>query len=471
MVPMAGFVGRREELSRLSGALDSVVRDGSGRFLTVRGPRQVGKSTLLQQFCDRVEVPTVFFAAARGASPEEERGELVRVLAESELPAADRFVGVTFDGWDPLLRQLAAAVEGPAVVVIDELPWLLEGDPSFEGRLQRIWDTALRTRPILLVAVGSDLSIMEAIASHDRPLFGRVAEMVVNPLTPSDVATLTGLSDPAEALDAYLVTGGYPRILLDWPEGWSWRAAITAMMADATSALVVVGERILNGAFPVELQARAVLEVLGRGASAVSWRTLQDACGLNEGSLTRSMNTLIDDLRLVERRRPLAGKRSRLTRFDIIDPYLRFWLTFVGPSMEMVLRGRGDQVAGLIASRWRTYAGHAIEPLVRSTLERSLPMDQLGAATFVGSWWDRHDEVDLVAAAAPSGPADPLALGSIKWREDRPFGRSDALDLVSMRAVVPGAAAARLVGVSRTGFDPGLGLDLAWTPEDLLAPR
>ena len=72
--------------------------------------------------------------------------------------------------WEPALRLVAAALpDGPAIVVLDEFPWLLERDPGLEGTLQKLWDTVFEARPVLLVLIGSDRSMMEALSAHDRP--------------------------------------------------------------------------------------------------------------------------------------------------------------------------------------------------------------------------------------------------------------------------------------------------------------
>jgi hypothetical protein len=57
--------------------------------------------------------------------------------------------------------------------------------------------------------------------------------------------------------------------------------------------------------------------------------------------------------------------------------------------------------------------------------------------------------------------------GSVKWRDQTPFGRRDLADLIEQRASVPGAADAALVGVSRSGFAID-GLDRTYEPADLV---
>ena len=58
---------------------------------------------------------------------------------------------------------------------MDEVPYLSERVDAFEGILQRAWDRELSRKPVLLVLVGSDLSMMVALQRHrsaltDEPL-------------------------------------------------------------------------------------------------------------------------------------------------------------------------------------------------------------------------------------------------------------------------------------------------------------
>lgn len=68
---MSGFVGRGRELGLLRKRLDRVAASGSGVAVTIRGRRQVGKSRLVQEFCDRAGAPFLYFTATKGASPVE----------------------------------------------------------------------------------------------------------------------------------------------------------------------------------------------------------------------------------------------------------------------------------------------------------------------------------------------------------------------------------------------------------------
>ena len=84
---MGEFVGRSTELRQLWKRLDRVVNSGLGSAVAIRGPRQIGKSRLAQEFCDQAGVPYVFSAATKGASPVDAVGSFLTDLRESSLPA------------------------------------------------------------------------------------------------------------------------------------------------------------------------------------------------------------------------------------------------------------------------------------------------------------------------------------------------------------------------------------------------
>lgn len=57
---------------------------------------------------------------------------------------------------------------GAGHLVIDELPWLIEQDAAIEGSLQAVWDRDLSHLPILLVLIGTDAAVMNALQAPSR---------------------------------------------------------------------------------------------------------------------------------------------------------------------------------------------------------------------------------------------------------------------------------------------------------------
>ena len=105
------------------------------------------------------------------------------------------------------------------------------------------------------------------------------------------------------------------------------------------------------------------------------------------------------------------------------DAHLRFWLSFIGPNMPAIERGRGDQVLAVLKKRWNSWRGRAIEPVVRQSLLR-LPAGTLpGGTDAVGGYWTRTNdpEIDLVGADRAPIAKKVTMVGSIKWHENKPF--------------------------------------------------
>ncbi len=59
--------------------------------------------------------------------------------------------------------------------MIDGLPYLMDSSGAFESVLQRAWDRELSRKPVLLILIGSDLSMMETLTSYGRPFHQRGA--------------------------------------------------------------------------------------------------------------------------------------------------------------------------------------------------------------------------------------------------------------------------------------------------------
>lgn len=467
------FVGRKAQLARLDSLLRSVRTDRDakpGKALLIRGRRRVGKSRLVEEFVDRIDVPHLFFAAS-GRPVSDELRLFAQEAAASDLPGAALFEGVELSSWDAALRLLASALpDDGSVVVLDELPYLTARDEGFEGTLQRAFDRELARKRVLLIGIGSDLAMMEALNEYGRPFHQRATEMVVPPLTPAEVGALLELT-AADAFDAYLVTGGLPLVCNEWPQGFSLWDYLEAATGDPTSALLVSGERSLAAEFPSDAQARMVLGAIGSGER--TFANIGRAAGISQGSLNRSLTQLASK-RVVAADQPLSTRpAAKDKRYRVADAYLRFWLAFLGPHLDEIERGRGDRVLARIQVAWTSWRGRAIEPVIREAVERLGPPVALtpdGAAGVVGGYWTRtnNPEIDLVVADRAPIAKHVLALGSIKWLENAPFDSHDLGALHAHRTQLPGAAAdAPLIAVARSGCAVGGVVHLG--PEDLIA--
>ena len=299
--------------------------------------------------------------------------------------------------------MLAAALpnDSPSVVVLDEVPYLMDDAHAFEGALQRHWDRYLSRKSTLLILIGSDLSMMETLNSYERPFHQRGREMIVGPLNPAEIAIMLDLS-AADAFDAALVTGGLPLICTDWhPSEHIW-SFLGRSLADPTSPLLVSAERSLAAEFPEQALACTVLSAIGSGERTFT-NIGNAAGGIAAASLNRALTTLVDK-RMVAAELPLSMKPSKQRRYRITDPYLRFWLRFLAPSIPEIERGRGDLALQRIHRDWNTWRGRAVEPLLREALARLVPDQQLPAANVIGGYWARSNDIEIDIVGVDRAP-------------------------------------------------------------------
>jgi AAA+ ATPase superfamily predicted ATPase len=470
-----GFVGRAEELGELRNELNLVRRLNRGRFVWMRGRRRVGKSRLVQEFCDNSGARYCFYQAPRRGRSNA-LADFVEAVKESTLPAARSFEGVAASSWPAALRGALAgcAAGNPAIVVVDELPYLAELDPGFAGDLQKAWDRALEQAAILLICVGSDVRMMESLVGERSPLHGRpTKEMRIGPLTPAAVAEITSAPSADAAFDRYAIVGGFPLLAASWPSGGGLPGFLRTALADDQTPFATTALRIMASEFESDLRAAKVIEAIGHGETVHG--RIQSRSGVKGNTLTSALDVLVERKGLVGKDLPYAVPSGKTAaRYTVLDPYLRFWLRFVGPHMEELSRGRADLVVDRIERDWSSYRGRSVEPVIRGAIERLLVdgelSQRLGGARHIGSWWrrDHSVEVDLVGGDKPD-PEKIGFVGSIKWREREPFSDADLDVLARGRARVPGAESAKLVGVSRSGFAKGLDADAIFGPDELLA--
>ncbi|MGH3680921.1 MAG: ATP-binding protein [Natronosporangium sp.] len=470
---MDDFSGRETDLARLDHQRHTAAETGRGVAVVLSGRRRVGKSRLAQELCDRSGLPYLVFQATKGRNPAAERADFMQAVGESGLPGAELVRDLRAGDWNQALGALASVVpeHRPSILVLDEVPWLVEQDREFEGALQTIWDRHLSAKPVLLLLVGSDLSVMEGLQSYGRPFHGRATRMVLRPLDLHDVAAATGLA-AADAVDAYLITGGLPELVRSWRPGTSVWDYLRANLTDPLSRLLVAGELTLLSEFPEPTYARQALEAIGTGETTFGAIAshLGGGAAVPSGSLAPVLANLLAK-QVVAAEVPLSTKPDgRNKRYRVADHYLRFWLAFLRRGVAESERGRGDLVLTRIERSWAAWRGRAVEPLVRESLERSLPDDRWPDTAVVGGWWNRQNnpEIDLVGADRSPVARTVHFVGTVKWL-DRQFDQRDLDQLVRSRPAVPGTdEATPLVAVSRAGFAPGLPLARAWEPVDLI---
>ena len=193
----------------------------------------------------------------------------------------------------------------------------------------------------------------------------------------------------------------------------------------------------------------------------------ESEAGSAQTAVTRALKRLTEVKGLVERETPAwASPKTKLRRYRIKDPYLRFWFRYVESNVERVFRGRSDLVISRWERDWQSWRGRSVEPVLREGLERlAVHEPTLATVERVQPWWTRDGSVEVDWVASSMSATE--LIGSIKWRERGTLNASEVRELRHQTAVVPRAANARLAAVCPDGENiPGV--DVVFGAEGLL---
>lgn len=187
------------------------------RLGVVYGRRRQGKSEILQHICDATG--GLYALALEQHSKPLALQRFGDALAEwAGLPS-----GINFPSWENALEtavrmagERAIVRNQPQLIVLDELPFLVDHSPELPGVLQWLYDTYGPTRggghpPVRLIVCGSALSVMSDLLTETKALYGRaMLNICLGAFDHVDASEFWGIEDPETALRLHSIVGGVP---------------------------------------------------------------------------------------------------------------------------------------------------------------------------------------------------------------------------------------------------------------------
>jgi uncharacterized protein len=184
------------------------------RLAIVSGRRRNGKSYLLEAMTEAVGGLYLTAVQEEGRVPAMQRFSTAIAAHAGVRPGALRL-----DGWQDLLGTALDVVNrapGMPLLVIDELPYLLQHSPEIPGFLQLLYDQSQSGRVPggRIVLCGSAMSVMSELLSGTKPLRGRaVVDLRLKGFDYRTARTYWNITDPATAMLVDACLGGAPGYL------------------------------------------------------------------------------------------------------------------------------------------------------------------------------------------------------------------------------------------------------------------
>ncbi len=401
------FLDREEERSRL----EQLFARREGSLGVLYGRRRCGKSRLLRE-----ALPAKDVAHYVGDEREStlQRASLAREI-ERVVPG---FARVDYPDWDALLDRFWNEAPAGTVLVLDEFPALVSAAKEFPSLLQKRVDRE-SSRGIHLVLAGSSQRMMQGmVLDRTAPLFGRAVEILkVAPLPAGWIQRALHLRDPVEAVRAFAVWGGIPRyweLAADLPD---LDTAVEKLALSPAGVLYEEPMTLLLDDSKETAQAASLLSLIGQGCHRLS--EVAGRLGKPATSLSRPIQRLIE-LDLIRREVPfgLSPHSAKRTRYQIADPFLRFWFRFVEPNRSRLEAGRLAVVSKDVRRDFSHHVSGVWEDLARASVPRlEISSQRFGPAS---RWWgagfdQKPMELDVLAE---SDGGKSLLLGEVEWAEE-----------------------------------------------------
>jgi hypothetical protein len=410
------FVNRSTELGALRDWWDS---GRGGRIALVWGRRRVGKTALLNAFVG--ERPAIFHTGA-GRPAQDELTVLSRAATELLAGGTRDLRERPFSDWDDALETIAAAsAERRLLLVLDELPELLQASPELPALLRAFWDRARERTQLRILLCGSAVRLMRAIQEERAPLYGRIdLSLALHPFAPHEAAEmLPGLS-PSERAVAWGIVGGVPLYLEWWDKRRGVRENLRRLVCKPGGQLLNEGQLVLATEGETGDLGQRVLRAIAAGRTRHN--EIEQAV---RAEPSRTLERLVE-LRLVERIVPVteAGSRTRRRSYRIADNFLAFWLGIVEPYRAEIERGLGETILAAMVEQLDEHMGSRYEEAFRTHLRRLAAAGELAPDVVrVGAFWSERPAVEIDAVVLAGRREEAVLVGESKWARTADAGR------------------------------------------------
>lgn len=391
------FWGRQGELHLLRGW--SRLRS---QLTVVYGRRRVGKTRLLEVAFEGERYMRI--EGLEGLGQRDQKLAFCREVAH-HFDQPD-FLLRRNEDWLDLLEGLSRLLgDQPAVVILDEFPWLAGGRRNLVSKLKHVWDNHFAKHNLVhLVLCGSVSSFMIKKVLRSKALFGRVeCELHLGPLLlPAVVPDLCRQRPLMDIAEVYMLVGGVPQYLrlLDYSK--SPLLNLREHFFRDNAYFVNEFERLFASHFGSTPHYRTMLDHLAtHGPSGRD--ALARACDLGSGGRVSQYLENLAMADFVARYGPVdKPSAGRDARYRISDPYIDFYFRFIRPHLGTIRQAAQADVMRtcLPDRRYYPWRGQAFERLCYE--HRRLIADRLGFAAVAyqaGPWYKRGDagfQVDLV---------------------------------------------------------------------------
>ena len=388
------FINREKELDWLNKRYEKAEKEA--QLLILYGKRRIGKTELIRHFIQGK--PYIYYLANK-TTTQTQLQEATSVFAEGF--GEPQVAAAKFARWRDFFDYLTQKVKQqakPIILVFDEFPFLVESNSGMSSFVQYAWDMGLKDTKVMLVLMGSSISMMYKHALiYSAPLYGRrTGQWLLEPFNYEQTKKFYTGCKFANTFPLYAVNGGIPAYARELDGKKSLEQNIKEHILPPGSFLSIEPELLLADEFTDPRSYLTILKAIGLGRTRFS-QILQDT-GLPSTALPGYLKTLTN-LRLVRKEVPVTEKipeKSKKGSYSLADAFLRFYFTFVFPYGSLIKSGNYKALFEQHGKLLIALVAKSYEDATSEFIKKAIQQGVLPSFEHLGRWWDRNTEIDLV---------------------------------------------------------------------------
>ncbi len=375
------FVGRKRELARLR----QLYNKNMPNLVVLKGRRRVGKSRLIAHFV-HTQAKGTFWSFAGLASAKDMTDQMQRDHFARQLSLLLKIPPMTFGDWSDAFEHLSLHLKAGDIILLDEISWMGEKDPSFIPKLKDWWDK--QTLGVLVIFCGSVSTWIEDNILNSTSFFGRV-DLQIN-LEPWSILEsahflrkMNFKNSDYEMYKLLSLMGGIPWYLKQINSAITVDENIKQLAFEPDSLLVLEFDRIFHDLFNgTSVIYKKIMDSLKEGTKTLS-QVRQMINFTPSGTLSSMMKKLMiagfvqkQTLWSFKTEKPLKQSLYRIS-----DPYMRFYLKLIEPNLSKITANGFQELHLATFPGFETHLGLQLEYLLlqnRNMLLKAIgisPMD------------------------------------------------------------------------------------------------
>ena len=315
------FFGRKEELM----TIEEKISNNRFESFLIYGRRRIGKTELVREAIKKFKGTIIHYECKKSLY-----GDNISALNE----ALKEIFGINFNFssfYDICDYIFTESKNKKIVFIIDEFPFLIEGNNVVISDLQRVIDKHKNDSLLKLIVLGSYMDVMKSLNDGTSPCYGRFTNIIdLKPFDYYDAAKFYSSYSDEDKVLMYSVFGGvaFFNSLID--ENKTALENIINLIVNKNSILQLEIENFIFGEINKIPQCNSALELIGTGVNKYSDITNKlTAKNGNKISPDYLLKKLCD-LELIEKVVPINDKTNKKKTFYVIkDNLLNFYYKYI----------------------------------------------------------------------------------------------------------------------------------------------